>query len=79
MFSTSYVATYVRTLFDFACKDLGFDNHICVQPQRIVWPLHFLNAPDTSVIYSIRMYVAKIYPVYGMCVSILCTYVYVLT
>ena len=36
------------TLFDFTCKDLGFDNHICLQPQTIVWPPHFLNASDIS-------------------------------
>ena len=26
----------IPTIFDFSCKDLGFDNHNCIQPQTIV-------------------------------------------
>ena len=39
-------------LYDFMCKNLWFNNYILVQPQMIVWPLHFLNASDTSEDYD---------------------------
>ena len=47
----------------FLWRDLGFDIHICVQPQMIVWPPRYLNASNTSDIIVryiiIVMYVRK--------------------